>query len=298
MSKRNQRFDSALSRTLNKLQQQGEAYRHLHHAYTGLNAGFKELRTTHAKMTKRLQEKKEELLQQQRLADNRQIEIDHLKHNLQLQIRVVEGAHRDQAAMADMLAKRTAELEAARSFFPQAESVTDTRVVELVQELNYEIAQTAACLAEAYDHVERRHTHIASCTASTGVPLQDLVGQRFIDMLQITHPLLDPTDILQAAIQACLASLAVIAIHDWSFCKALELDDMFDKLLTSGDNSCMASKQWIPTLGGSRVGSGRNKMERLVAQVCESCVRRHIRRVRRHNDTRSLHGRCHHVCWL
>ncbi|KZV77326.1 hypothetical protein PENSPDRAFT_730623 [Peniophora sp. CONT] len=113
----------------------------------------------------------------------------------------LEHAQRTQAAAEALLLKRTIELDAAHALLPAAETVTDTQIIDLVGELNFEIAQMATVLSEAYEDVPQsrpRHT-----TASMSDALRSLQTCGAIAILQ-RKSVVDRTTALQIGLQAAL----------------------------------------------------------------------------------------------
>ncbi|VDC07522.1 unnamed protein product [Peniophora sp. CBMAI 1063] len=69
--------------------------------------------------------------------------------------RAAQHAYRERDEMAQLLAQRSAELEAAQAFLPRSESVSDSDIVELVEAPDYEIMQAVTIVAESFDGAHR-----------------------------------------------------------------------------------------------------------------------------------------------
>lgn len=116
----------------------------------------------------------------------------------------LESERRLRTAADDLLSKRSAELDATKALLPATESITDTRIVDLFRDLNYEIAQSATTLAEAYEDATR-HTR-------TSVKIQPDVKACFeacgaLPLLRLPpKSAVDPTTALQIGFQAALVT--------------------------------------------------------------------------------------------
>ncbi|KZV77328.1 hypothetical protein PENSPDRAFT_645580 [Peniophora sp. CONT] len=130
------------------------------------------------------------------------VERDRLRNELSDSNNALEHERRTRAAAEDMLSKRTAELEAANAFLPATETITDTQIMDLVRDLNYEIAQSATTLAEAYENVSRAKTQASQPSVQPEV-------QATLRLLKLPpNSAIDPTTALQIGLQAALVNSA------------------------------------------------------------------------------------------
>ncbi|KAI0031114.1 hypothetical protein K488DRAFT_71653 [Vararia minispora EC-137] len=250
MSRDHRQRDGMRSRSCKSPEQLADAYRNLVLEYKRQTTELQEIKLAYANAIKHLKDVEEELTHCRRSADVRQVELEKLKLDLHTQTRRAERREMEHAAMAELLKIRTAELESAIAFMPPADSVTDMCILELVQDLNYEIVQAAAALVEAYDtpqlrqdlveayeDTQRHPPSLETVTSGVPVPLWNLAGNRIIAVLQMDHPqLTDRSTIVQLGLQACFTSLAQFAVCEWSFCTPTAFNSVFERMRNDGKN--------------------------------------------------------------
>jgi hypothetical protein len=146
-----------------------------------------------------------------------------------------ESAVRHQKANTELLGIRTAELEAVHNFITPLETVADARIVELVQELNYEISQVTPALSESYDGIARRN-RAPDLLQFAPPTLRQMRVDRVADMLAQIHPD-DAVTNLTIAIQGRLAYLTTITIRQWRFEEQSGLSTIFHELQNKGKHA-------------------------------------------------------------
>ncbi|VDC07270.1 unnamed protein product [Peniophora sp. CBMAI 1063] len=129
--------------------------------------------------------------------------------------RAAQHACRERDEMAQLLAQRSAELEAAQAFLPRSESVSDSDVVELVEALNYEIMQAATTVAESFDGAHR--VAVPPETYATELKAKEKAYGPSIARLLLAPSDGDPVLFLRVALQAVLARQAEAYIVRWCY---------------------------------------------------------------------------------
>jgi hypothetical protein len=261
----------------------------VHAEYLRLEAEYVKFR---ADATKAIQDKDAEVDELEHCMKDLEGELSKIKLATEVHQRCAETARRDQMAAKELLARRTAELEAAQAFMSPIETVTDTHIVELVRELNYEATQLATTLAEFY---EGRASKNPSRELLDNIPSTIRRAQipSIASRLARIHPN-DATTNLQIVLQLCLAHLAEINIHSWRFgWTSGGLNDVFRELRNDG----MSVTYFTSTCAlrvANRSRACCDTVERLNAQVCEEdCQEPHgARRRRRARLQYRQHGRC------
>ncbi|VDB90857.1 unnamed protein product [Peniophora sp. CBMAI 1063] len=138
----------------------------------------------------------------QRLA----IQRDDLNIKLSESTNSLESERRLRADAEDLLAKRSAELDATTALLPTTESITDTRIVGLFRDLNYELAQSATTVAEAYEGITRRTRGPPGVQASLKSRLEACGALPLLK--PSSKSTVDPTTALQIGLQAILIDFA------------------------------------------------------------------------------------------
>ncbi|KAI0310025.1 hypothetical protein OF83DRAFT_1088657 [Amylostereum chailletii] len=126
--------------------------------YPGLRALLSRTQEDLANVTSELDASKGTI---QRLSDDRraledlQRELKQAKQTISERDREIAHLKREKKDVAELLERRTLELNAALAFFPASETVTDTQAMDFVKELNYEIMQVATALVDSYEPAMR-----------------------------------------------------------------------------------------------------------------------------------------------
>ncbi|VDB90853.1 unnamed protein product [Peniophora sp. CBMAI 1063] len=156
----------------------------------------------------------------------------------QLHVLTVKLAERENAlrqerekrlAAEDLLAKRTVELDAANALLPAAESITDSHIIELVQSVNYEVAQTATLLADAYEgrpRIKPSTRLLASLHPNALANIEECGAGRILQQ----HTQVDPTTALQIGLQATLVDIARIFLSTEAFSQFAGFDSVLQIL--------------------------------------------------------------------
>lgn len=131
--------------------------------------------------------------------------------------RVCQHAQRERDEMSTLLSQRSAELEAAQGFLPSTESIADTEVIQMVDALNYEIAQTATTLADSFEGVTRQLQRPPQQEHDSIVKSYERRFGRGVARLLLSAQVADPVLCLQFALQDRLTRLAGACTHQWCF---------------------------------------------------------------------------------
>ncbi|KAI0031108.1 hypothetical protein K488DRAFT_87112 [Vararia minispora EC-137] len=173
-----------------------------------------------------------ELIEQARAMKGIKTHLRRAKDAIDAQRQIADHAQRQLLDAEKLLARRTTELDAAQNFLPVVDAVTDTHVVGLVQDLNYEIVQVASALAETYGDFPRAGP--VSCPFNSAPSM--IRRTRVIevaDILSRLHPD-DTTTNLQIILQAFIVNLAASVISSWRFGEPTGLSEIFLGLRAEG----------------------------------------------------------------
>ncbi|KAF9561921.1 hypothetical protein CPC08DRAFT_634814 [Agrocybe pediades] len=122
---------------------------------------------------------------------------------------------------AELLAVRTTELKGAQAFLTKADQLSGADVIKLVEDLNGEIMQTAATLAEELplelkkvdvDGKEQVSDDAVEAYART----EEVIGPRLTELLRVTEHNEDPI-MIQIALQAGLSAYIHWIVSSWCF---------------------------------------------------------------------------------
>ncbi|KAI0315429.1 hypothetical protein OF83DRAFT_1084963 [Amylostereum chailletii] len=128
--------------------------------------------------------------------------------------RALEHAEAKNKEMKGLLDTRTAELTAFQDFAPSAEQVTDVRVAEMVNELNYEMGQTASSLSDDYAEAEPSP---GADVKETMRMLGKWVGHGVAVIISHAGRSVEQDIAMQIAFQACMSARAHSIINHWCF---------------------------------------------------------------------------------
>ncbi|KAI0319131.1 hypothetical protein OF83DRAFT_845948 [Amylostereum chailletii] len=157
------------------------------------------------------------------LKTDRELEVERRSHDEQ-----VRALTRHNEELAALLERRSTELSAAQALLPSPGNLTDKQVVDMVQELNYELSQTAIVLSESFeDQLQvRPATEVLSESTNN---LRRYVGARMVDLLRNSRKgktKLDATTVLQIGFQACLAFCVHHIVSLWCFASEMTNSDI------------------------------------------------------------------------
>lgn len=152
--------------------------------------------------------------QNQTLAD----QTKHLgaqNRKLEAELQKTKAEHRDST---DLLRIRTAELKGAQAFLTKADVLSGAEVIKLVEELNGEIMQTAAVMAEAFTIEQKIEVKDGDSEEMSKVHARasEIVGYRMAELLRTSEHHEDPI-LIQMGLQGAMAGYTHWVISSWCF---------------------------------------------------------------------------------
>jgi len=127
----------------------------------------------------------------------------------------------EQKQTSELLSVRTVELKGAQAFLTKADQLSGADIIKLVEELNTEIMQTAATMAEELainekkiDAEGKEQESDESREASTRT--EEIVGSRMTELLKVSEHHEDPI-LIQIAFQTGMVAYAHWMISSWCF---------------------------------------------------------------------------------
>lgn len=149
--------------------------------------------------------------------------VDRMKNvnsrNQQLEVEVgrVKGEHLE---AVELLGIRTAELKGAEAFLTKADQLSGADVIKLVVEMNAEILQTAATVAEgvtiAQKNDEGERELDSEEVKEAYMRTEEIVGPRMTELLRTSEHHEDPI-LVQIALQASLSAYTHWIVSSWCF---------------------------------------------------------------------------------
>lgn len=127
----------------------------------------------------------------------------------------------EQKQMEELLEERTAELKGAQTFLTKADQLSGADVIKLVEELNAEIMQTAANMAEAFVVEEKKldpegKEQESDETRAAIARAEEIISPRLTDLLRMSQHHEDPI-LIQTAFQSGMAAYTHWMISSWCF---------------------------------------------------------------------------------
>lgn len=113
----------------------------------------------------------------------------------------------------DLLEARTLELKGAQSFLTTADTLSGAEVLSMVEELNGEILQTAAFMADSFDFRELK-TCPGDGRTIAHTRTKEVLGSTMLDLLRSIRHSEDPL-VVQIALQASMTGFARWIITIW-----------------------------------------------------------------------------------
>ncbi|KAH9933536.1 hypothetical protein B0H21DRAFT_699472 [Amylocystis lapponica] len=136
--------------------------------------------------------------------------------------RLADAEHRANALQNEhqstraLLKTRTDELRAAQVYLSRADAVSDADVCRILRDLNAEIFQTAASIADIYGPSDDDPLALRADTEAAAKIVADALGQTMLGILQHATDALDPM-VVQIALQACLARFVMHKATEWEW---------------------------------------------------------------------------------
>jgi hypothetical protein len=179
------------------------------------------LREEVATLAKRVREAETDLdairNQNQTIANRMKVlTVDNKALEGELQRRITE-----QKEMKVLLDARTGELKGAQAFLTKADRFAGGDVIKLVQQLNSEILQTAACMAEELSIEEKNidaegKEQQSDETTMAITRTEEIIGPRLTELLRISEHHEDAI-LIQTAFQTGMAAYSHWMISSWCF---------------------------------------------------------------------------------
>jgi chromosome segregation ATPase len=149
---------------------------------------------------------------------NRTNSLEIQNRQLGAQLNQVKVEHQQ---MVELLDVRTAELKGAQAFLTKADQFSGADIIKLVEDLNGEIMQTAASMAEDLVVVEKKVNGHDEGAESGEIKegygrTEEIVGPRMAELLKTTEHHEDPI-LIQLAFQANMAAYTHWIVSSWCF---------------------------------------------------------------------------------
>lgn len=139
------------------------------------------------------------------------VQNEHLEGELQ-------GRSTEQKHLKDLLDARAGELKAAQTFLSKTDQFAGGDVINLVQQLNAEILQTAASMADQLN-VEEKNVVKGQESDETTIAIartEEIIGPRLTELLRSSEHHQDPI-LIQTAFQTGIAAYMHWMISSWCF---------------------------------------------------------------------------------
>ncbi|KZV63946.1 hypothetical protein PENSPDRAFT_669357 [Peniophora sp. CONT] len=149
----------------------------------------------------------------QELAASKQ-ECKRLAGSLIEKERFLHHVAQERDSLSKLLKTRTDELEAAQAYLPAANSFTDTHILGLVHDLNYEILQASTSLADSFEK-EVPRLPISEELSAILNPSVRRVGKPIAVLLSTSGD--DSRLALHVGLQAFLARISKLEVNRWVF---------------------------------------------------------------------------------
>lgn len=182
----------------------------------------------------RLQRRDQELAAERQHAKIQEEQLQSLRAKLTERDNTLRSEQERRIAAEDLLAKRSAELDAANALLPAPESVTEAYIIELVQELNYEVAQAATTLSETYKGLPRVKPS-RSVLASLYPDVVGYIEECGAARILYQRTSVDPTTALQIGLQATLIDIARILLSSETFSDFAGFDSVLRAMKQGGE---------------------------------------------------------------
>lgn len=142
----------------------------------------------------------------------------------------LRSLNRERTALSKLLEARSAELDAAQAFLPTPDTVADAHIIELVNGLNYEIANASATLAYSFEK-EARRLPLSKDLSAALEPSVKRVGKPIATLLSSRD---NPPDLaLPMGFQAFLARICKLEIGRWVFRPRAPANAMLNSITTA-----------------------------------------------------------------
>jgi len=149
---------------------------------------------------------------------NRTNSLETQNRQLGAQLNQVKVEHQQMAQLLDV---RTAELKGAQAFLTKADQFSGVDIIKLVEDLNGEIMQTAASMAEDLVVAEKKVNGHEEGSESGDIKegygrTEEIVGPRMAELLKTSEHHEDPI-LIQIAFQANMAAYTHWIVSSWCF---------------------------------------------------------------------------------
>ncbi|KAG6889544.1 hypothetical protein C0992_004804 [Termitomyces sp. T32_za158] len=166
-----------------------------------------------------------------RVADTRNEELETQVKSLteelgEIKDRLREAENRRRKT-ARLLKETASELHGANQFITKTEAMSEMDVVNMVDDLNAEIMQTSASIADALGELSRRKEPESTVNADERDFNQRALGNALIRYLESEEPSINPMSV-QLALQFCLAETCYVVIESWRPGKWIGEDFLFE----------------------------------------------------------------------
>ena len=152
----------------------------------------------------------------------------------------------EQRGSIELLRIRTAELKGAQAFLTKADVLSGAEVIKLVEELNEEILQTAAVMAESFT-VDQKKIEAkdgeSEETSKVYVRAGEILGYRMAELLRTSEHYEDPI-LIQMGLQTAMTGYTHWVISSWCFESPEDermLSEVYARVRETG--KCVPSKQ-------------------------------------------------------
>jgi len=161
---------------------------------------------------------------------NRTNSLETQNRQLGAELKQVKVEHQQMAQLLDV---RTAELKGAQAFLTKADQFSGADIIKLVEDLNGEIMQTAASMAEDLAIEEKKDSGQEEGPESEEIKAaytrtEEIVGARMAELLRTSEHHEDPI-LIQIAFQTDMAAYTHWIVSSWCF-ESPEDEDMLSEI--------------------------------------------------------------------
>ncbi|OBZ73029.1 hypothetical protein A0H81_07265 [Grifola frondosa] len=135
---------------------------------------------------------------------------------------------RERETMQALLEARRRELQDAQRYLATSAPVSESDVVRIVHNLNVEVFQTAAAIAESFHIDTKRETAVAEDVVARA---RGSIGASMVELLQSSHH--GDAYLVQIALQVAMSNMAAQVISTWNVESDLVVHRLHEKMVAS-----------------------------------------------------------------
>ncbi|KAG6901745.1 hypothetical protein C0995_008310 [Termitomyces sp. Mi166 len=165
------------------------------------------------------------------------------------------------------LAERTAELQSAQLFIDVADSLSGADIISMTADLNAEILQSAALMADSLDYTKKQEGAAGQVVLEVQKTIGETLTKALANQRSVDGKNVDPT-LVQLALQVCLVECSKVVITSWTLNdNDAHLSEIYSRIWSEKKQSVAGRWRSMTQMHGAAANGSKSALQMIVHSV-------------------------------